>query len=111
MREIEITKEEKQELADTVMTLLYERFNNNEFVFGPIVVVKRRDFYSDYLQIYIVYEGDRANLDPKWTGGLSGMLRSKLREFGIDDIPSCSFVPKRGWEEVHKGGAAYLESV
>ena len=109
--EIEITEEQKQELADTTMALLQERFTPDEFVFGPIVIVKRRDFYGDWLQIYIVYEGDMKNLDPKWTGGLKGRLRPKMRElFGIDDIPSCSFVPKRGWEEVHKGGAEYIES-
>ena len=110
MLEIEITEEQKQELADTAMALLQERFTPDEFVFGPIVIVKRRDFYDDYLHIYIVYQGDRKNLDPGWTGRMSGRLRPKLREFGIDHIPCSSFVPKRGWEEVHVGGA-HLESV
>ena len=111
MLEIEITEEEKQEIADTVMSLLQERFSADEFLFGPIVIVKRTIRYGDFLHIYIVYEGDRKNLDPKWTLGLTGRIRPKLMELGIPGIPSHSFVPKRGWEEVHKGGTLYIESV
>ena len=112
MIEIEITEEGKQEIVSAIETLLYERFDNNEFVFGPIVMFRRTDYYGDeYLHIYIVYEGDRANLDPKWTGGLIGMIRPKLRELGIQGIPCCSFVTKLGWKEVHLEGTMYREPV
>ena len=95
-----LTESETEKPTNAIKTTLYKRFKD-EFVFGPIVIETKTDYYGDeYLKIrLIIYEGDRANLDPKWTLGLTRRIRPKLDELGIQGVPSKSFVSKFEWEE------------
>ena len=95
-----------REVADKVGKLvgdsLRERFKD-EFVFDPIVVQPAIDHYGDeYLDIFIIYEGDFKKLDPGWSSGLPMLLRPGLVDLGIASIPCHSFVPKNEWKEVFK---------
>ena len=94
-----LTEAETEKLADAIKASLYKRFKD-EFVFDPIVIETRTDYYGDeYLKIRIIYEGDRAKLDPKWTLGLISRIRPTLDELGVPGTPSKSFVSKSEWEE------------
>ena len=98
-----ISRQAADKVAAVVGEMLRERFKE-QFVFGPIIVEPAIDpFDVDYLDIYIVYEGDYANLDTKWTGGLSIMLWPALDEVEVDSVPTISFVEKSEWEEVYHG--------
>ena len=98
-----ISRQAADKVAAVVGEMLRERFKE-QFVFGPIIVEPAIDpFDIDYLDIYIVYEGDYANLDAKWTGGLSIMLWPALDEVEVDSVPTISFVEKSEWEEVYHG--------
>ena len=95
-----------REVADKVGKLvghsLREHFKD-EFVFDPIVVQPAIDHDGDeYLDIFIIYEGDYKNLDPGWSSGLPILLRPGLADLGITSIPCHSFVPKSDWKEVFK---------
>ena len=94
-----LTEAETEKLADAIKASLYKRFKD-EFVFDPIVIETRTDYYGDeYLKIRIIYDGDRAKLDAKWTLGLTRRIRPTLDELGIPGVPSKSFVSKSEWEE------------
>ena len=98
-----LTEAETEKLADAIKSTLYERFKD-AFVFDPIVIRTKTDYYGDdYLHIYIIYEGDRANLDSKWTLGLIGRIEPTLDELGIPGVPSKSFVPKFEWKGMPAG--------
>ena len=95
-----------REVADKVGKLvgdsLREHFKD-EFVFDPIVVQPAIDHDGDeYLDIFIIYEGDYKKLDPGWSSGLPMLLRPDLLELGVTSVPYHSFVPKSDWKEVFK---------
>ena len=80
---------------------LAERFTD-EFSFGPIVPVIRTDYWYDgreYLEIYIVFDGDQKNLDPRWTLGLPGRIRPQLAEIGITCMVMTSWVHCSEWDD------------
>ena len=100
-----ITKEVTDKFAVVVGNHLRERFKD-DFVFDPIIVERAVDYYGDgkeYLDIFIIYDGDYENLDPRWTSGLSVMLWPEREEYGITSVPSISFVEKSEWEAVYHG--------
>ena len=86
-------------VADIVRQLLFERFGDT-FDFDPILVEREFDHYGDeYVHVYIVFEGDQAELDPSWTPTLSEKLWPHLAEMGFDSPPSKSFIEKSEWLE------------
>ena len=97
------------EVANIVRQALENHFGDM-IVFDPILVMPKIDHYGDeYLQIYIVFDGDQKLIDPGWTLGLIGRIRPNLIELGVETLPSKMFVEKSEWEEVH--GSRGLESV
>lgn len=90
-----------EEVEDFVRLTLTERFKD-EFKFGPIVAVPKTDQYGDeYVQVYIVFEGEQTKLDPEWTGGLGLRIRPLLQKRGITNAPRKSSVEKSEWLEVY----------
>ena len=74
-------------VAGIVKDLLTERFRD-EFVFHPIVVRPEIDHDGDeYLEIYVVFDGDQKNLDPGWTLGLSGRIWPEVEAMGVPGVP------------------------
>lgn len=95
-----VTEEAKDKLVDAVRDILYKQYPNGEFVFDPIFIKTRLDAYGDeYLHIYMIYDGDRSNLDVKKRIRLSFLIDPVLDELGIPGVPSRSFISKQEWEE------------
>ena len=90
------------EIRTVIQDLLRERFEN-EFEFGPIVVMPRFDEYGEeYLHSYIVLNGDQKKLDPTWTLRLSNLLRPHSEELGYPGIPIQMFVERSEWPAMEK---------
>ena len=95
-----ISAENKQKIAGLVKDLLIERFHER-FVFDPIVVQHEIDHDGDeYLDIYIVFDGDQKNLDPGWTIKIPGHIWPESIAIGVPSVPGISFVEKSEWEEL-----------
>ena len=93
-------KEVTRKVKSIVRKALDERFKD-EFVFDPIIVQTRFDHDDDeYVDIWIVYDGDRKRLDPHWTAGLSGLILDQVTEDEVPVVPSKQFVEKSEWEEI-----------
>ncbi len=89
-------------MSEKVRGLLEGRFEN-EFVFGPIRVEPRVDQDGwDYLQTYIVFDGDQTKLDPIWTIRLSDELWSESEKLGYPGCPVPLFVKKSEWTTLEK---------
>lgn len=99
-----ITEESAEKAAEIVREVLEERFKDEDMVFHQILAKQRFDHDDDeYLDIYIVYEGDRKLLDPGWTSGLIGLISPQLTELGIPYPAGKSFIPKHEWDRIHRG--------
>ena len=103
-----ISAENKNKIAGMVKDLLVEGFQD-QFVFDPIVVQHEIDHDGDeYLEIYVVFDGDQKKLDPGWTIKIPGRIWSESIAIGVPSVPGISFVEKSEWEELFAG--KYLES-
>ncbi len=98
-----VSAENKNKIAGTIKNLLTERFHD-EFVFDPVVVRHEIDHDGDeYLEIYVVYDGDQKNLDAGWIVRLSGHIWPESIAVGVPSVPGISFVEKSEWEELFAG--------
>ena len=98
-----VTEEVIGKVTEIVRETLDERFSRDEFVFDPILVKEDIDHYGDeFINIRIVYEGDRKFLDSRWTLGLVGRILPKMKAEGIHvaNFPHKSFIPRHEWEEL-----------
>lgn len=97
--------EAKEKVKTIVRNALEKRFAD-DFIFDPIVVIPEVDDYSDdyleYIHIYIVFDGDQANLDPSWTGTLIGRIQPHLIAAGIEEFPVPSFIIKSEWKYMER---------
>ena len=96
--------EATKKFEQTVLGLLHEQFSSeNEFEFGPIVVLPRFDEDGEeYLQTYIVFHGDQKKLDPRKTLSLSRHLGPCAEELGYPGIPIQLFVERSEWPALAK---------
>ena len=95
-----VSAETMDKVAAHTRKLLEERFGD-DFVFDPILVHSRIDYHygDEYVEIKVVYDGDRKNLDPLWTAGLRARTWDALDELGVPGLPaSFGFVEKSDWE-------------
>ena len=98
-----ISREVADEFADLVRQALQERFKD-DLVFDPIVVEPAIDHYGDeYLDIFVVYQGEYKKLDTCWTLGLPAILDWRLVELRVCNVPVISYVEKKEWQKVFKG--------
>ena len=87
-----------EKVADIAKGLMEERFGD-DFVFDPVFVKEKVDHDDeDYLEIYIVYDGDYKNLDPGWTVGLGLRMMPALLKIGVTEPPAHALVEKSDWE-------------
>ena len=68
--------------------------------FGPIVVRQRYDdwYGEDYLEAWVVWEGDYAKMDPSRTNTLYQFVEPLLDDLGIDMRLHPHFIAKWEWE-------------
>ena len=98
-----VTDEVIEKVTAIVRETLDERFSRDEFTFDPILVKEDIDHYGDeFIDITIIYEGDRKYLDPSWTARLVGRILPKMESEGIyvTRWPHKRFISRRGWEEL-----------
>ena len=97
------SKEVTDEVGRLVAKSLRERFMD-DLIFDPIVVESAIDHDGDeFLDIFIIYDGDYKKLDPGWTVGLTVRLREELLALGVNTVCGHSFVPKSEWKQIFKG--------
>ena len=93
-----VSSETLEKVADIARDLLEERFGD-DFVFDPIFVKEKVDHDDEeYLEIYIIYDGDYAKLDPGWTVGLGLRMMPALLEIGVTEPPAHALAEKSDWE-------------
>lgn len=108
IRDPRINPERDEKVIAIVRRFLDERFTEDEFVFGPIVVIPTYDEWGPhatgelYLRILIVFDGDQKNLDVRWTGELGMHLREELLDLDIEEWPNFSWIPKFEWPWLEK---------
>ena len=68
--------------------------------FDPIVVCQRYDdwYDEDYLEAWIVWEGDYGKMDHRRTIGLSRIIQPQLEELGVDLFLHEHYIAKWEWE-------------
>lgn len=100
----------KDKVADMVRHDLEERLGD-KLAFDPIIVEDKVDHDDeDYLDITIIYDGDRKHLDSDTTAGLVDRITPQLLELGAPWPPGKSFVEKWEWEARHKSKFKHHES-
>lgn len=99
-----ITKTVTDEMARLVGAALRERYQDEDLVFDPIIAERVIDHYGDeYVDIFVIFDGDEGKLDDRWTNGLWIQLDPHLERLGITSVPGLSFVEKSEWAEVFHG--------
>ena len=102
-----LTDEVMAKVADIVRHTLHEKFKGLPMEFDDIIVEARRspfDYDEYYIDIKILYVGERKLLDPDWTLGLVGRILPRMEAEGIHvtHVPIKSFIPKHEWEELQE---------
>ena len=98
-----ISREVADEFAGIVGKALRERFKD-DFVFDPIIVEPAIDPWGgEYLDVFIIFDGDPEKLDTRWTLRFPVTLDDDLDRLGVLSCPSFSYVEKSGWEKVFHG--------
>ena len=99
-----ITKTVTDTMAKLVGDALRERFKDDGLIFDPIIAERVVDHYGDeYVDIFVIFDGDQKKLDARWINGLWMMLDPEMEELGITSVPGISFVEKSEWAEVFHG--------
>ena len=94
-----ITKTVTDEMARLVGAALRERYQGEGLVFDPIIAKRAVDHYGDeYVDIFVIFDGDEDKLDARWTNGLWIQLDPHLERLGITSVPGLSFVEKSEWD-------------
>ncbi len=97
--------DKKMVVAETraiVKNALAELFPDG-LVFDPIDVEIRTDQdHDEYLNIHIVFEGDRETLTYRRRMDLIDQIRPQLAEIGFPGIPRWAFVKKSEWVEYYQ---------
>ena len=84
----------KEQVAAIYRKHLDDKFGD-QIAFDEIRVVPRLDHWGDeYLQIYMVFDGDGDLLDPHWMNGFYWELRPELLALGVISIPTDSYIDK-----------------
>ena len=108
IRDPRINPERDEKVIAIVRRFLDERFTEDEFIFGPIVVIPTYDEWGPhatgelYLRILIVFDGDQKNLDVRQTGELRMLVHDELLGLDIEEWPNFSWIPKSEWPWLEK---------
>ena len=108
-----ISKDDRAQIVSVTRKLLEERFRE-DFVFDPIAAVPKIDEYGDeYVEIYIVFDGNQKKLDPVWTHSLEWQIIDELAAGGVELLhyPGASFVGKSEWKRFFRKRYGEYESL
>ena len=92
-----------QDTTDQVAAIIGDTLNGwfqPHLRFDPIVVRQRYDdwYGEDYLEAWIVWEGDYAYMDHSRTNGLSLDIGPQLDELGVELFIHTHYIAKWEWE-------------
>ena len=92
-----------ERISNIIHQHLAERFTG-KLSFGPVLPVIRTDYQEglDYLEIYIVFDGNQGDLDPRWTLGLPDRIHLQLAELGFPNMALTSWVHASEWDDLFK---------
>lgn len=108
-----ISEGDRAKIVSITRRLLEDRFKD-DFVFDPIAAVPKIDEYGDeYVEIYIVFDGDQKKLDPVWTHRMTGLIIDELEAVGVALLqsPGESFVKKSDWNRLYRKRYGEYESL
>ena len=95
-------RKSSKEWRNFVRKDLEGRFKD-EFVFDQVIANPELDHYGDeFLHIYIIFDGNQKNLDPRWTNGIEGRLLDQLPDGELPHTPGHSFISKSEWKRIYK---------
>ena len=107
---IRTTEETSRKVAGIVKEYLNAWFEAEGLVFDPIVVIPRFFEDEEYLEIYVVYDGDGDRLDADCTITLPRLIRDRMTDEEISGPLPISYVEKSEWEAMTTDWARYNES-
>lgn len=92
-----------QDTTDQVAAIIGDTLNGwflPHLRFDPVVVRQRYDdwYGEDYLEAWIVWEGDYAYMDHSRTISLSRILYPQLDELGVDLRLNSHYIAKWEWD-------------
>ena len=107
---IKTTEETSRKVAGIVKEYLNAWFEAEGLVFDPIVVIPRFFDDEEYLDIYVVYDGDGDRLDSACTITLPRLIRERITDEEVAGPLPISYVEKSEWEDLTTDWARYNES-
>jgi hypothetical protein len=97
------TQQEVIERVEEVVRRDLEGRFKDEFVFDPIIANPELDWWGDeFLHIYIIFDGNRKKLDPRWTNGIERRLLDQAPEVELLNTPGHSFISKSEWKKIFR---------
>ena len=108
-----ISEGDRAKIVSITRRLLEDRFKD-DFVFDPIAAVPKIDEYGDeYVEIYIVFDGDQKKLDPVWTHRMTGLIIDDLETVDVELLhtPGTSFVKNSDWKRLYRKRYGEYESL
>lgn len=96
---VTITKDTTDRVAAIISDTLNGWFRPN-LLFDPVVVRQRYDdwYGEDYLEAWIVWDGDYAYMDHSRTIYLNTTIEPQLDELGVDLLVHPHFIAKWEWD-------------
>lgn len=96
-----------KDITDQVAAIIGDTLNGwfqPHLNFDPVIVRQRYDdwYGEDYLEAWIVWEGDHDYMDHSRTNGLSLDIEPQLDELGVDLFIHPHYIAKWEWE-LNKG--------
>ena len=96
---IRTTEETSRKVAGIVKEYLNAWFGAEGLVFDPIVVIPRfSDDNEEYLEIYVVYDGDGDRLDAGCIITLPRLIRDRITDEEASGPLCLSYVEKSEWD-------------
>ena len=92
------------ETTDKVAAIIGETLNGwfqPHLNFAPVVVRQKHDdwYGEDYLEAWIIWEGDYGRMDHRRINGLSWEIRPQLDALGLDLELHSRYIAKWEWEQ------------
>ena len=104
-RKLNLSDETLDRIERLITETLDEKFAGEDIRFGPIFMERRSDFiYGDeFLRIFIITEGDRSLLKPRWRLDFRAMIEEAMfPEVDAFAWVRNSFTDKSEWDEFQK---------
>ena len=107
---IKTAEETSRKVAGIVKEYLNAWFGAEGLVFDPIVVIPRFFEDEEYLDIYVVYDGDGERLDAGCIITLPRLIRDRMTDEEVPGPLPISYVEKSEWDGWNSKWSKHHES-